>query len=285
MIVLILNRIKEWYDKKLLDLQQGFRSDRGTTDGIFITKRIQQIADKMKKPVYLLFIDLVAAFDHINRKWLFKSIKARFARDQDTKLITFLEILYNYTTMSLTENPDDDFAITLGVRQGGPKSPMLFNLYMDFVLRIFIESCKQRNINFLELRCCIPPYVSKRERTHVGFHQLDWIGYADDLVLALDNKQSLQNAINLLDKTFRRFSLAINVSKTKSMIINHQLIDEDYTKSIAKLNGANIDNVEVFCYLGCNIKYNEPGVGDSELEFRKDCAESKFYELGKKFRS
>ena len=69
------------------------------------------------------------------------------------------------------------------------------------------------------------------------------------------------------------------------MIINHQLINEDYPKSIAKLNGANIDNVEVFCYLGCNIKYNEPGVGDSELEFRKDCAESKFYELGKKFRS
>ena len=67
------------------------------------------------------------------------------------------------------------------------------------------------------------------------------------------------------------------------MIINHQLINEDYPKSIAKLNDANIDNVEVFCYLGCNIKYNEPGVGDSELEFRKDCTESKFYELSKKF--
>ena len=95
--------------------------------------------------------------------------------------------------------------------------------------------------------------------------------------------QNIQNAINLLDETFKRFSLAINVSKTKSMIVNCQLSDEEYPTTIAKLNGENIENVKVFCYLGCNIKYNEPGTGDSELEFRIDCAESKFYQLSKKF--
>ena len=90
MIVIILNRIKDWYDKQFLDQQQGFRSGRGTTDGILITKRIQQVTDKMKKPVYLLFVDLSAAFDHIERNWLFKSIKTRFAANQDTKLIDLL---------------------------------------------------------------------------------------------------------------------------------------------------------------------------------------------------
>ena len=44
-----------------------------------------------------------------------------------------------------------------------------------------------------------------------------------------------------------------------------------------------LKTLKVFWYLGCNIKYNEPGTGDSELEFRIDCAESKFYELSKKF--
>ena len=101
----------------------------------------------MKKPVYLLFIDLAAALDDINRKWLFKSIKARFARDQDTKLSEILEMLYNYTTTSLAESPDDDFAITLGVRQGGPESPMLYNLFMDFVMRIYLEECKKKVSN------------------------------------------------------------------------------------------------------------------------------------------
>jgi len=48
-----------------MDQQQGFRSARGTTDGIFIVKRVQQISEKMKKPVYSLFVDFSAAFDHV----------------------------------------------------------------------------------------------------------------------------------------------------------------------------------------------------------------------------
>ena len=39
-ITIILDRLKKWYDEQLLDQQQGFRSGRGTADGIFITKRI-----------------------------------------------------------------------------------------------------------------------------------------------------------------------------------------------------------------------------------------------------
>ena len=58
LIIIIINRIKNWYDCQPLDQQQGFRSGLGTADGIFITKRIQQITDQMKKPTYLLFVDL-----------------------------------------------------------------------------------------------------------------------------------------------------------------------------------------------------------------------------------
>ena len=37
-IIIIINRIKNWYDCQLLDQQQGFRSGRGTADGIFYNK-------------------------------------------------------------------------------------------------------------------------------------------------------------------------------------------------------------------------------------------------------
>ena len=55
LVVIIINRISSWYDKHLLDQQQGFRSGRGTTDGIYRIKRIQQISKKMRKPVYAIF--------------------------------------------------------------------------------------------------------------------------------------------------------------------------------------------------------------------------------------
>ena len=38
MITIIINRLENWYEGQLSEQQQGFRSSRGTTDGIYITK-------------------------------------------------------------------------------------------------------------------------------------------------------------------------------------------------------------------------------------------------------
>ena len=51
---------------------------------------------------------------------------------------------------------NDKFDLTVGVRQGGLESPMLYNLYMDFVLRIYMNLCKEKGINFLNLKYKIP---------------------------------------------------------------------------------------------------------------------------------
>ena len=47
----------------------------------------------MKKPVYALFVDLTAAFDHVNREWLFKLMKKRLPDHVDKTLIELLEAL------------------------------------------------------------------------------------------------------------------------------------------------------------------------------------------------
>ena len=87
MVIMIINRWRNWYEKQLMDQQQGFRRARGTTDGIFIVKRVQQISEKMKKPVYALFVDLSAVFDNVRREWMFKSIKNRHSNESDKKRI------------------------------------------------------------------------------------------------------------------------------------------------------------------------------------------------------
>ena len=131
---MIINRWRNWYEKQLMDQQQGFRRARGTTDGILTVKRVQQISEKMKKLVYALFVDLSAAFDHVRREWMFKSIKNRHLNESDKNLIQLLETLYKYTTTALAETPEDKFELSTGVRQGGPESPLLYNLYMDFIM-------------------------------------------------------------------------------------------------------------------------------------------------------
>jgi hypothetical protein len=54
----ILIRLRPWYEAQLSDKQNGFRQNRGTTDGIYTVKRVQQITNRKKQPLYLLFVDL-----------------------------------------------------------------------------------------------------------------------------------------------------------------------------------------------------------------------------------
>ena len=87
LVIIINNSLKTWYELQLLDEQQGFRSGRGTTDGVYIDKRIHEISNKMKiKTVYVLFVDLAAAFDHIVRELTFDTILKRIPSDVNTKL-------------------------------------------------------------------------------------------------------------------------------------------------------------------------------------------------------
>ena len=56
--MIILARLNDWYDKQLLQQQQGFRQGKGTTDGIFIIKQVQHISYKRGTPIFALIVDL-----------------------------------------------------------------------------------------------------------------------------------------------------------------------------------------------------------------------------------
>ena len=222
----------------------------------------------MKVPVYTLFVDLSAAFDHVDRKWLFKSIKQRLPEGWNIKLFELLESLYHYTTTALAEAEDDIFELTSGVRQGGPESPILYNLFMDYVMRVVLDTCKVKGVSFLKLNYKIPSTASQNGRITIGNHGIDWIGYADDLALCFVQKSDLQLAINELNSTLKRFRLSIKVSKTKTMILNQQHSKNEYPTSICNLEGSKIENVKLFRYLGSQIMFDEASTGDSELELR-----------------
>ena len=239
---------------------------------------------KSGQNAYLLFVDLTAAFDHIDRKWLFKTIKQRIKTDTDCKLFKILESLYSSTTTALAESELDKFIIELGVRQGGPESPLLFNLFIDYVMRVFLDECRKQNVEFIKLKYIIPKAACEegRQFSEYGEHSIDWIGYADDINIAFKDNTNLKRGARILNTVFKRFKLKINLGKTKTMIFNFNGADREYPESILSLDGEKIDNVKVFKYLGSQVQYDQPCTGDTELTCRIDMAESKFYEHGKK---
>ena len=100
-----------------------------TTNGIFI---LENVIDKYKDPFVAVYIDLTAAYNHIPRDFLFKVLEIRTGA---TFLLTILKLMYTGTTASI-KGMKTAFEVLVGCRQGGQESPVLFNFYFDFVLKI-----------------------------------------------------------------------------------------------------------------------------------------------------
>ena len=282
---IILFRLRDWYECQLTDEQNGFRPNRGTTDGIYTVKRIHQISHRKQQPLYLLFVDLSAAFDHIPRKWLFDTIRLRFTDKKSPIMITILEKLYQHTSLTYE---GESFQTSSGVRQGGPESPFLFNLYLDFVMRLILEKSHQNDdikffdhkyrINTSSLSRADRLSTRKKNINLLSLSILPWCGYADDLVLFLKDQESLQIATILLDNVFVKFGLSVNVQKTETMILNHP-VDSPYPNSIVELNECQLSNVSEFKYLGAYLDCNQPNTGEKEINHRIQLANAKFQQM------
>jgi hypothetical protein len=90
---------------------------------------------------------------------------------------------------------EDSRVITQGVRQGCPLSPVLFNLYLDDVIRIWLQKLK----------------LSKYFRELI----FNTLLFADDQLIIADTEDNLQRAVYLLRSIFIEYNLEIATSKAK----------------------------------------------------------------------
>ena len=284
-VCIILKRQTDWYELQLAEPQQGFRRNRGTQDAIFTVKALHQISFKMKIQVYVAFIDLTTAFDTIQRPWLFEILRKRLNDpDKLNSNISVLEALYSSTSAHLSEDEADQaFQVLAGVRQGGPESPSLFCLLMDWVMRIFTERAEKQGLHGVKLKYNIATAATNRtERAeHPARSELNllWAGFADDVGLFFTSELDLVRGIKLLVEIFDEFDLHLSEKKTETMILNDPRDDDSYPKTLLNVNGHDLKNVKTFCYLGSRVKNDEPTTGDFEIESRINLAKGKFESL------
>ena len=118
----------------------------------------------------------------------------------------------------------------LGLKQGCPLSPMLFNLYIDDIENIFDDKCD--------------PISIQNEKIN---HFL----YADDLVILSQSKEGLQRAMDRASEFAKAKHLTISVKKSKTMVFNQP---GTFLRDTFTLNGETLEPVQSFCYLGFDIK-------------------------------
>ena len=229
---ILLNRLTEFIDiKKLISPNQiGFMKGMGTPDHVFLLQTIvEKVVKKNKKKLFVVFIDFKKAYDTVNRTRLFDKLKrcginGTFLRN--------IEAMYRRTEycIKLKKGYSPPIRSNLGLKQGCPLSPMLFNLYIDDIKEIFDEECGPVTLQNTILN-----------------HFL----YADDLIILSLSKEGLQRA---LDKTYlyaKTNLLTISVKKSKSMIFNSS---GKFLRETFHIGDENIEPVQEFCYLGVDIK-------------------------------
>ena len=92
---LIVYRIRQAYETIITKCQFGFRSNRSTTDAIFV---LETAINMSNQPLFLCFIDLKAAYDWINRDMLFKILQIRL---NSPVLVNILKALYTGTSAAI----------------------------------------------------------------------------------------------------------------------------------------------------------------------------------------
>ena len=114
----------------------GVRSNRSTTDMMFVIRRLQKLARKKRFPLYVCFIDLTKAYDSVDRTLLW-TVLARFGMPQNMISV----IRQFHISMRACRRLDDKvcsrwFAVEQGLRQRCVLAPFLFNVFFAAVINV-----------------------------------------------------------------------------------------------------------------------------------------------------
>ena len=133
MLKILQARLQQYLNRELLDVQAGFRNNRGTRDQIANVHWIIKKGREFQKNIYFCFIDYTKTFDCVNHNKLWKILKEMGIPDHLTCLMRNLYVSQE-ATVRTGHGTMDWLQIGKGVCQGCILSPCLFNSYAEYIM-------------------------------------------------------------------------------------------------------------------------------------------------------
>jgi hypothetical protein len=246
--LVLKRRLEACLGSTISPTQFGFRPDRGTNDAIFCLRRLQEAALRQRSPLFVAYIDLRRAFDTVSREGLWALLSAHGV---DPGLIALIQDLYadNQVSVKVGSSRSPPITPTLGVRQGCPLSPLLFNLFIDLVARRMEGLHPDLGVS---ARCRLDGdrYTYKSAPPRSALYRLLQILYADDMALIASSAAELRTLLLSLESVFGELGLTINYDKTKFQQLGDPAFSLRDCPSSIELAGGSISIVFQFKYLG-----------------------------------
>ena len=140
----------------------------------------------------------------------------------------------NKVHVKLPQGLIEPFITQSGVKQGCVLSPILFNLFLNKVPKLFNNEC---------------------DPVHINSKPMNVLMWADDLVLVSKTTSGMRECLSHMSNHFDNLGLSINTSKTKIMILNSRGLKLDTNPDHSFFIGGNrLEVVDEYKYLGFIIK-------------------------------
>ena len=266
--IILLKRLSDGLEKLLRENQCGFRQNRSCIDQIYSLRCIIHQCIEFNIPLYINFVDFKAAFDSIDRQFIWRSLQHYGLPE---KYIRIMKAFFSHTVSAVRINGEltDWFSVNSGTGQGDIQGPPVFNFCLNF--SAYLMEQKKVISRGATLQRASPGVEEK--------HLLD-TDYADDMALLDNTKEGLQETTDLLCKYSAYAGLKINAGKTQSMAVSKSASQRPYCANDTldiNVEGRPIQQVSNFTYLGAVISGD--GTIDKELSSRIQKASGAFYQL------
>ena len=216
-------------------MQAAYRRGKSTSDHIltlhelFLEYRFNKVGPRggiYKRYLFFCFLDFKKAFDTVPRSILFLKLVKAGIQGKTFKVIRDL-FSSNPANVLIDDYLSPEFEINRGVLQGSKLGPILFNLFVNDLLK--------------ELE-------ASGLGAAIGTVNVPALAFADDIVLISDDPNKLQKLINLCQKWAENNGMAFRTDKCKVKVFNGSPKSFEF-----KLYGDILEIVESHKYLGITL--------------------------------
>jgi RNA-directed DNA polymerase len=178
-VLTVLNAI---YEEDFLGFSYGFRPGRGAHDALDALV----VAIDSRKVNWILDADIRSFFDSIDQNWLIRFLEHRIG---DKRII---RLIRKWLKAGVLE----DGVVTtseLGTGQGAVISPLLANIYLFYVLDLWVERWRRR-----ETKGCVII-----------------VRYADDFIVGFEHESDARRFLDEMRERMGTFALTLHPEKTR----------------------------------------------------------------------
>ena len=209
--IILLARLQPIEEGLDHESQCGFRPGRGCTDAVFTVKMALKKRQEHGLETWVLFLDLVKAFDRVPRELLW-AILLKFGVPQ--KLVSLLKALHEHVYVKFNvDNVEHTITCSIGVKQGDILGPILFTF---FVAAVMITWRMTFNGPFCFYRTKRDYVMTGRSyRAYGDEFSVPDSEYADDTAALFVSRESVDTDVPRLIRHFARFGMEVHTGNTR----------------------------------------------------------------------